>query len=299
MKIFYHNDLDGRCAACLVLSGTMTEEERVDLIEMDYNKEFPIEDVHENEEVYIVDFSIEPEMMEKLLEKTNKVVWIDHHKSAIAKYSDFPHEIKGIRRNGVAGCMLTYCYLNHMTNCGHGEVTEFDESMTEKAPMFVKLIADQDVWTFKYENTREFVLGLSVYDTTPTSDLWAELLKDEADDREFIDDIIEDGKLLMAYRDNLAERVCHATGFEAYFTDGKFTYDCYTINASNINSDWFKSIDQDKYDILMSYYYDGTRYNYSLYSTKLDVAEIAMKFGGGGHKDAAGFSSYDFLVKAV
>lgn len=299
MKIFHHNDLDGRCAACWVLCGTSSEEEYIDLIEMDYNKEFPIEDVHENEEVYIVDFSIEPEMMARLLEKTDKVVWIDHHKSAIEKYADFPYAIKGIRRNGVAGCMLTYCYFHHMTHYGNGEVIEFDELMTEEAPMFTKLIADQDVWTFEYENTREFVLGLSVYDTTPTSDLWLDLLKDEADDRELVDEIVENGRLLMIYRDNLAERICHVTGFEAYFTDNKFTYGCYAINASNINSDWFKSINQDEYDILVSYYWDGTRYNYFLYSTKLDVSEIAMQFGGGGHKDAAGFSSYNFLLQAV
>ena len=50
---------------------------------------------------------------------------------------------------------------------------------------------------------------------------------------------------------------------------------------------------EDKYDLLVAWVFDGYKFNYSLYSTNPDVncAEIAERFGGGGHKGAAGFSS--------
>lgn len=124
---------------------------------MDYGREFPFDKIKKNETVYIVDYSIEPSEMDKLLEITPNVTWIDHHISAIKKYKNYDKEIRGIRYDGVAGCMLTYCYLKHMTDRGDGDIKPFEESMTEDAPMFTKLIADYDVWTFKYGHlTKEF-----------------------------------------------------------------------------------------------------------------------------------------------
>ena len=42
---------------------------------------------------------------------------------------------------------------------------------------------------------------------------------------------------------------------------------------------------------------DGTMWNYSLRSTKIDCANLAEMFGGGGHKGAAGFSSNKFELE--
>jgi len=56
--------------------------------------------------------------MRELLITTKNVTWIDHHKTAIEKYNDFEYDIRGVRYDGIAGCMLTYCYLHHMTQRG-------------------------------------------------------------------------------------------------------------------------------------------------------------------------------------
>jgi nanoRNase/pAp phosphatase (c-di-AMP/oligoRNAs hydrolase) len=39
----------------------------------------------------------------------------------------------------------------------------------------------------------------------------------------------------------------------------------------------------------MPFVFDGEQYTVSLYSKTVDVSEIAKKYGGGGHKGAAGF----------
>ena len=43
------------------------------------------------------------------------------------------------------------------------------------------------------------------------------------------------------------------------------------------------------YDICISYEYTGKNWIVSMYSQKIDVGKIAQKYGGGGHKGAAGF----------
>ena len=39
----------------------------------------------------------------------------------------------------------------------------------------------------------------------------------------------------------------------------------------------------------MPFSFDGDKWTVSLYSTSVDVSEIAKKYGGGGHKGASGF----------
>jgi nanoRNase/pAp phosphatase (c-di-AMP/oligoRNAs hydrolase) len=44
------------------------------------------------------------------------------------------------------------------------------------------------------------------------------------------------------------------------------------------------------YPVCIAYVHDGEKFTVSLYSTTVDVSKIAKKFGGGGHKGAAGFT---------
>ena len=90
MKVFYHNDMDGIVSARVILDDFITqgkEFQKEDFIEMDYNKQFPLDKIADKEQVYIIDYSIAPEEMTQLLAKTPRVVWIDHHKSVIEKYT--------------------------------------------------------------------------------------------------------------------------------------------------------------------------------------------------------------------
>lgn len=90
MKIFYHVDADGKCAGFLVKSMVQVQkDEKVGYYKINYGMEFPFDLIEQNERVFIVDFSISPEEMTKLLEITQRVVWIDHHISAIEKYKNF------------------------------------------------------------------------------------------------------------------------------------------------------------------------------------------------------------------
>lgn len=285
MKCFYHNDADGMCAGYWVansfhLSKVKEQSElKQEFIEMDYTKEFPIKSIKKNEQIYIVDFSISTKDMDRLLNITKNVIWIDHHKTSIEKYKNYPYNIDGIRYDGVSGCMLAYCYFNHMLDIHTDEVLDFNIEMTKNAPFFTKLIDDWDVWKFEYgDNTRFFSLAFTCYDFSPTNNNW------DMFDKMKEMDLIEEGKVMYKYRSSWAKEYCKTKGFEMEL-DGK---SCFAINLGQCNSTYFDSIDK-KYDMFVAFCLIGNNWSVSLYSKNIDVSEIAKNYGGGGHAGASGF----------
>jgi len=296
MKVFYHADNDGQCAGFWVKRLADRDEYPTTFIKINYGIDFPFEDIKPNEIVYIVDYSIPPEEMDRLLAITPNVIWIDHHKSAIDRYVDYDKEIKGLRYDGIAGCMLTYIYLSHMAYAG----LEFKESFVDTAPMFTKLIADYDVWTFKYgDKTRQFNKGFVLYPHEPEDDIWDELLLDEAIDGyrplPQLDAICERGKTIIKYRESMMADYCDCKGFETEFEGCK----SFAVNMAQLGSDDFIIPNSESYDLLIGFSFDGEIWTYSLRSTRVDCAEIAMKYGGGGHVGAAGFNSKELLLKKI
>ena len=280
MKCFYHNDADGRCSAFWV-KYFLGKILKIEFISIDYLKPFPLNTIEGGEDVYIVDYSIDPAIMVKLFEKTTSITWIDHHITAIAKYEVLPYkdQIRGVRQDGVAACMLTYCYLRHMTTCGTGEIKPFESWMTEDAPMFTKLIADWDTWTMKYgDRTKQFITAFNAGDFEPNGKDWLDYPSLPTEK------MIQAGKAMIKFRDGWA-RDYLSLGFLTYFEG----YKCFALNLGHCNSEYFKSLQLGTYDIYIAFVFDGVQYSVSMYSQVVDVSEIAKKHCGGGHKGAAGF----------
>lgn len=298
MKCFYHNDADGKCAGFWVAHTAVMEniETPTEFIEMSYEKPFPMDTIKPNERIYIVDYSISPDEMRKLLQITTDVTWIDHHKTAIEKYDGFEYDIRGLRYDGIAACMLTYCYLHHMTYCGVGNINPFDISMTKDAPVFTKLIADWDVWKFDYgDDTRKFITAFNSYDFRPDSKEWERFFVDGKVigpvvgwlyNGEGEDEMTVEGAAMIKYRDGWAKSYLERFGFETEFEGLK----CFAVNLGNCNSEYFKSLPEGKYDAFMPFAFNGEKWTVSMYSTTHDISDICKKHGGGGHAKAAGFT---------
>lgn len=293
MKCFYHNDADGKCAGFWVHNRAYLEPD-IEFIEISYEKPFPMNTILPNEQIYIVDYSIMPNEMRELLKITKDVTWIDHHKTAIERYKDFEYDIRGIRYDGIAGCMLTYCYLTHMTNGGRGEIKPFDIQMTEDAPLFTKLIADWDVWKFNFgDMTRWFITAFNCGNFDPQSSEW--LRFDSAKSQEVCDEIhmAREGLNMLKYRDGWAKEYLKRFGFEVNFEG----LNCFAVNLGNCNSEYFKSLPEGKYDAFMPFAYNGEKWTISMYSKTHDVSDICKKYGGGGHAQAAGFTCEELPFK--
>ena len=265
MICFHHNDLDGRCAGAIVKK-FYDGKARIEFREIDYKDEFPLSDVLDDEEVFIVDFSIEPEMMKELLGRTQKVVWIDHHKTAIAKYDGFGVDISGCRNIELSGCELTW---------------EFFKSGKQPPPC-VFLIGDRDTWQWKFgDETKHFYYGMQGVKQDPTLPLWAFLLDEISLKDVWHKQIMSNGITCAKYQENRdvdLMKMAFPVTFEGH--------NCIALNAPRISSETFGEND---YDIMLGFYRAANNWTVSLYSTKVDVSEIAVKYGGGGHTGAAGF----------
>lgn len=291
MLILHHNDADGRCAAHLIHANKDLLRGPFDImkfVEMTYEKPTPFGMVWPNETVFIVDFSISPDDMRKLMQITNNVIWIDHHITAIQKYDNYDIDIPGIRYSGIAGCMLTWCYLHKMTTPESLFAPHpFYPEMCDDAPMYVKLIADYDVWKFDYgEMTRKFITYVCGSDTNPTSDFWKEVQTKD------LDEMLALGETMLQYRDSWAASYLN-NGFEVEFEGHK----CFALNLGNCNSEYFKALTKGKYEILIPFVFLGDVFRVSLYSETVDVSEIAVKYGGGGHVKASGFQCTELPFK--
>jgi len=275
LKIYHHNDLDGRCAGAIALRVWRQLGQEPLMIELDYKDKVDINFIEYGETIIILDFSFKPDVMEKVRERTGGIIWIDHHRSA----ESYPYQdLKGLRDfadKNESGCELTWKFF-----CPHKPI-----------PRAVELIGDYDKWALKFQpECFEFYEGMKMEVTNPQSDLWDNLFNFMPVTR-----IIDQGKSAIRYRDNYCEKICHDFGYEVEWEGHK----AFVTNFFQFGSGGFGER-MERYDFCIAYIHDGKRFTVSLYSIKeVDVSEICKRHGGGGHKEAAGFVCDELPFKKI
>jgi oligoribonuclease NrnB/cAMP/cGMP phosphodiesterase (DHH superfamily) len=262
----YHNDMDGRCAAAVVRHALGQD---VHLHPTDYGENLPWKTIEESRRVVVVDFSLPLEDMLRIQEHTD-LIWIDHHKTAITQLSSL-EGVSGIRDVGEAACVLAWKYF-------------FPDLPVPEAVLY---IGDRDIWRFAYEQTKSFSEGLFQEHTHPANDrIWKPLMEG---DQDLIQRLTERGKILLDARLRRLELTIRHHAFEISFEG----YRALAINQ-RCSGDLGELIRRQGYEIGYCYYEDLQNDRLmtfvTLYSDQVDVSAIAVKFGGGGHEGAAGFS---------
>lgn len=282
MKCFYHTDMDGHCAGAIVykyLEEEYPDEVKIsEFIPINYNNDFPFCAIYPGEKVFIVDFSLQKtKEFEKLTKITKDIIWIDHHKTAIEQHEYL--KLKGLRSVKKSGAELTWKYLYP----------------TRPVPPAVSLVGDYDTWKFEYgENSNRFQMGIRLKDNHPKDEVWKTLLMYPYNTL-FLQKILDDGDLVLKYKRNRNKSLAKYISFYTVF-EGFRAIAC---NEAMTSSQLFDSIDKETYDIMLAFSYDGKQWTVSIYSTKeeIDVSKIAKKYGGGGHKGAAGFQCKELPFK--
>jgi hypothetical protein len=155
-------------------------------------------------------------------------------------------------------------------NCGYVDV-----------PFGIKLIGDYDTWTFKYgDQTKSFQEGLKLLDVSPTSHLYSTILDSSIN----INHIISNGEVATKCRDSYC-RTMRPYGYSCMFDE----YTCYMINSHLFGSHVFGDL-INTHEICMAYIICEHNVRVSLYSNKIDVGAVALRYAGGGHKGASGFT---------
>jgi len=252
--------------------------------------QLPLDNIKENERVYFVDYSFKKDtvwQLEEILKKTKDVIWIDHHTSSFKLEEELPwtKDIKGIRQDGISGAGLTYMYLY---NCKFNDL-----------PYYIQLVSDYDCWLYKYEpNTTYFKIGLGTEDNDALDDIWKALYESFVDDvclSISVGTLIEKGKIIKQYIDSENTFYRKHYSYETEIEGLK----CLVVNKKS--NSWVFGDKINEYPLVMVWVFNGIKYSYSIFSVdkNIDCSKIAEKYGGGGHRGAAGFSSDELLFKKV
>ncbi|EGQ8491844.1 phosphohydrolase [Vibrio cholerae] len=259
--IYHANCCDGMGAAWVVHKA-LNENDDVEFIAANYQGELPeVKDAH----VIIVDFSFKQDQMREIAKQANSVLVIDHHKTAQAELIPLIEQgiIHGVFDMEKSGAMLAWNYF----------------FPNEEPPRLIEHIQDRDLWKFELVGTREIQAAL--YSYPMELELWDELMETDTG-KLYLEGVAID----RAHKKNvngLVEFCSYQSSIAGFLVP---TLNCNYMFASDAGNILAK-------DAPFSATYQETE-GYRKYSLRsvdggMDVSEIASKFGGGGHKHAAGF----------
>lgn len=237
-------------------------------------------------DVLMVDFSYKRPVIEKMRETARSILIFDHHKSAADDLSDYPAPPvweKWRKWNPdpriVSG--LTNALFD-MERSGAGLTWDFFFHPQARPPL-INHIEDRDLWRFKLPGTREIhsVLMSLPYDFPQWDGVDKQLRLRPT--TIIAEGIAIDRAHLKNVRDTLKTFAMRATiaGHDVPVCNMPYHM---ASDAGNIMSEGEK---------FAATYIDGPKgRGYSLRSQTegFDVSDIAKLFGGGGHKNAAGFT---------
>lgn len=253
--------------------------------------------------IYIVDLSVD-ELMARP-ELRYKIVWIDHHKSAIEKWdrksevSPGPGLFTGIRIDGVAACRLCWQWFT-WGKLPKGVLPSKQDSIEPltKAlfvdrnvdePQLLRLAGEYDIWDHRDPNAKVLQFGLRALSDADMIFLICNQFSGEPMGVK-LDDVIAQGRAIKFYCDRQNDE------YSAAYAQ-TIRWEGLTFCALNIgqrgNSDLLRGGLKPEHDACFAWRWTGDAVMVSLYHvdnhTNHDLSKIAVKYGGGGHKGACGF----------
>lgn len=219
-------------------------------------------------DVYLVDFSFKRAVVVvvEMIAKAKSVTLIDHHKTAI-------EDLVGLEG------LQQYIDLERS-----GATLAWDFLFPgEPRPVLLGHIEDRDLWRFKLPNTREIQANIFSYDYT--FEQWDHLM--HADQAELLKMTVAGAAIEHKHHKDIAElvKVCKR----------RMTIGGHDVPAASLpytlTSDAGHLMAQGE-PFAVCYWDTADTRVFSLRSTDagLDVSEVAKQYGGGGHRNAAGFA---------
>ena len=240
--------------------------------------------------LYVVDFSLDVEVLKKIHLKhpSLQVVIIDHHKTAFEKY--LPEHKVNESSKGHVDLHGANIHLD-ITKSGAGMCWEYFNGplSKEEVPALVKYIQDYDLWKFIYgDDTRYIHHYLCTQAKTMAN--WSSIQK-EMETTEGLTDMLYIGKKIKEQLDEEIKEL--ALGAVGILILEEFKGLALPCKDKKLVSDLghVLAVKSGTYGAVITYCSDKEReVTINLRSNgDYDVSHIAKKFGGGGHKNAAGF----------
>jgi nanoRNase/pAp phosphatase (c-di-AMP/oligoRNAs hydrolase) len=260
--VLYHaNCLDGFGAAYAAWKklGNLA-----DYIPVNYNEDPPnVEGKH----IFIVDFSYPRHTMEEMAQAAKSIRVIDHHKTAAEALAGLPYAIFDMNKSGA---VLAWEFFNPET----------------AVPSFLHHVQDRDLWKFEYTNTRpicEAARNLYAMDFK-TWDAWC------TEPDEYTPRLASQGTaLLIAFNNDIDKLLDRKHSVSLFGVEG-LACNATPKYASELGNQLAKR--SGTFGLVYSFDGPTKTWQCSLRSIgDFDVSVLAKEFDGGGHKNAAGFST--------
>ncbi len=292
--LIHHNDLDGFAAGAQAMMA-FPQAECLCLGYGDPSAIPGIDRLQEYDTVVIVDYTL-PVAAMKWLRDNRRLLWIDHHLSAIKlSMANGYADAEGLRcEPGALICAAELCWRFFQ-----GE---------RPLPRMLRLVGDQD--TFRNSTTSTFTNEALpfLYGIQPALEKHAPAHFHEADypwktpqDLER-DDVcqryIEKGTAIQEYNNYYNATIAKEFAFERILWGGKRIL---CLNSPGHGSLRLQpAFDPARHDAMLLFSFDGKQWDYGLYAgggdtNRIDCSAIAASYGGGGHKGAAGFTTKELL----
>jgi hypothetical protein len=239
----------------------------IELVGWDYGQPTPV--VPEDcDTLYVVDLSV-PDLMDD-----PRLVWIDHHKSAIEKYG----ARHGFQLDGVAACRLAYQWF-----LGNRPTLEAFRDRRVDEPLILRLVGEHDVWD--HRDPRAKVLQYGLVCTEPSLAL-------------NVDRVLADGEIALRYSRAVDKR----DAYRAKTIRWNGVTFCAMGFGGGFNSFNFEPALRPEHEACLGWRHDGERWRVSLYRVPgktPDLLSIAKAMGGGGHEGACGFPATFRLIEDI
>lgn len=256
--IYHGNCADGFGAAWVVRK--FYEDKEVDFHAGVYQD--PPPDVTDRD-VIMVDFSYKRPILLDMAAKARSILILDHHKTAQADLVDLPIHVATVFDMERSGCMIAWDYFFPSLN----------------APRLLAHLEDRDLWRFKLQNTRE--IQAAVFSYPYDFEVWDKLMYDQSLN------LVDEGKAIERKHfkdiDELLTVVQHERNIGGYIVPVANLPYIYSSDAGH------KMAKNKPFAACYWDVPDGRVFSLRSNEKGIDVSEVAKQYGGGGHRNAAGF----------
>jgi oligoribonuclease NrnB/cAMP/cGMP phosphodiesterase (DHH superfamily) len=230
-----------------------------------------------NRRVLFCDYSPSLEILNQIELVANAIVVLDHHVTARDALTSKPYAIFDMGRSGVG---ITWDYF----------------FPSKPIPLFLSMVQDRDLWVWSIFGSKDFCLGfltvcstINQYDFPKLFKIFDELYTNP----DKINYYIGIGGLLQS------STMCKVQGIAEQALKKITEYQGKRVCVVNCTADYISELgnvisSNANVDFAVLWRHDNVtgEYYISLRScNKANVSDIAKSFGGGGHPNAAGFSS--------
>ena len=212
--------------------------------------------------VVILDFSYDNATTKKLIKSANSLIVIDHHKSAMIELHDVSCTHFDMNQSGA---MLAWKFFHP----------------GKDAPRMIKFIEDRDLWKWEIPYSKEFS---AAFDMVPFTFEDFDLFLDDS----AVDNAQMRGSYILAYSKTVISKIAKRAILRKMGDK-----EVLAVNSPHWMSE-IGSVLSTKCDfaVIWCYDHDSRQVKVSLraHHDDADVSEVAKRFGGGGHRKAAGFA---------